>query len=159
MKPSSSRADPNSSSLLSSRVWLSFPKSRWSGGTSRPVPEVRGRGLQEVRERAVLVRPGRSERDRQVVDAAVDLVQLEGDGGAVVLQDGAVGHHVAAGVDGRQLHEPVADDRGAMIAAFASAGILVSASWDIVTTTSVPSGVTESTLPTGTPSTRTSLPS
>jgi hypothetical protein len=48
---------------------------------------------------------------------------------------------------------------GAMIAALASAGIFTSASYDIVTTTSVPEGVTVSTCPTGTPSTRTSLPS
>ena len=46
-----------------------------------------------------------------------------------------------------------------MMTASASAGIWVSASYDMVTTTSVPDGVTVSTVPTGTPRTRTSLPS
>ena len=43
--------------------------------------------------------------------------------------------------------------------ALASAGISTSASYDISTSTSVPDGVTLSTVPTATPSTRTSLPS
>jgi hypothetical protein len=43
--------------------------------------------------------------------------------------------------------------------ALASSGTLTAASYDIVTVTSVPDGVTVSTVPTGTPRTRTSLPS
>ena len=48
---------------------------------------------------------------------------------------------------------------GETMTAAASAGTLTSASYDMVTTTSVPDGVTVSTCPIGTPSTRTSLPS
>ncbi len=46
-----------------------------------------------------------------------------------------------------------------MITASASAGTWYSASYHIVTVTSVPAGVTDSTWPTGTPRIRTSEPS
>ena len=48
---------------------------------------------------------------------------------------------------------------GETMTALASSGTLTPASYDIVTVTSVPDGVTVSTVPIGTPRTRTSLPS
>jgi hypothetical protein len=74
--------------------------------------EVVGADAQQVLQRAVLVGPVGAEGDVEVVERGVDLVQLEGDLGAVLLDELAVGQHLAAGVGGRELHVPVADDRG-----------------------------------------------
>ena len=91
MKPSSCRAEPNSSSLLSSRVALSLPKFLivWWNWAPSP-PKFFGGRLQQVGQRAVLVGAGRAERDGQVVDGGVDLVELERDGGAVGAEHRAV---------------------------------------------------------------------
>ena len=58
------------------------------------------------------VRALRAERDREVVEAGVDLVELQRRRGALLAQHRVVGHHRAALVDRGELDEAVADDRG-----------------------------------------------
>ncbi len=73
--------------------------------------EVLRRGVEEVGQRTLLVRAVGPERDGEVVEAGVDLVQLERHRGAVLGQGGAAGEHRSAAVGRRELHEAVAHDR------------------------------------------------
>ena len=77
-----------------------------------PLPaEVRRRGLEQVGERTLGVGAVGTEGDGQVVEALVDLVELERYGGAVGLQRRTVVQHRSVGPDGGELDEAVADDR------------------------------------------------
>ena len=112
MKASSSAAEPNSSSLLLSRVCAQRAEVLDRLLELRALAaEVLGRRLEEVGQRAVLVGAGGAEGDGQLVEAGVDLVELERDRGLLLVQDGVVGHHVAARVGRGQLDVAVADDR------------------------------------------------
>jgi hypothetical protein len=78
----------------------------------RALPTEVGRGgVEQVGQRALLVGAVRAQGRGQVVEAGVDLVELQGYGGAVLVEGGPVGEHPAPGVRRGQLHEPVAHDR------------------------------------------------
>ena len=121
--------------------------------------EVLGGGGEQVGQRAVLVGAVRAERDVQLVEAGVDLVELERYAGVLALEDGAVGEHVAGLVDGGELDVAVADDRGRH-----DHGLGVGGDIDVVVVVHLDDHVgagrvTLSTAPTWTPSTLTGLPS
>ena len=92
MKPSSSAAEPNSSSLLSSSVALSLLKSWivWWNCAPWP-PKFLAVDSSRSDSAPFLLAPVGSEGDGQVVDARVDLVQLERHRGALLAEDRAVG--------------------------------------------------------------------
>ena len=105
-------AVPNSSSRLFDSVWLKRAEvlDRLVEGGALAAEVVRGH-LEQVGEGALAVGAGRAERDVEVVEARVDLVELERHRGAVGAELGAVGEHGPAVVRRRELDEPVADDR------------------------------------------------
>ena len=72
--------------------------------------EVLGGGGEQVGQGAVLVRAVGAECDVQLVEAGVDLVELQRYAGVLVLEDGAVGELGAALVDRGELDVAVTDD-------------------------------------------------
>ena len=72
--------------------------------------EVLGGGVEQVGQGAVLVGAVGAERDVELVEAGVDLVELERYAGVLVLEDGAVGELGAALVDRGELDVAVTDD-------------------------------------------------
>ena len=96
MKPSSASTEPNSSSLLSASVELSLRSPGSSAGTSSPwPPKLSAVTLEQVGQRAVLVGAAGAEGHVEAVEALVDLVELERQGGLLDGQLGAVGEHLA----------------------------------------------------------------
>ena len=105
-------AEENSSSLLFSRVVLRSPKSSIVCLNFAPWPPKFAAVCSSRSVSAPLgVGAVRAQRDGQLVEAAVDLVELERDRGALGLEDRVVGEHVALLVGRRQLDVAVADDR------------------------------------------------
>ena len=103
---------PNSSSLLLSRVAVSRAKLPSVERRSAPCPSKLSAVTASRSESAPFaVGAVGAERDVEGVEALVDLVELDRHRGLLDRELDVVGHHLAAGVDGGDLHEPVADDR------------------------------------------------